>query len=150
MRSTTRSPSSPFALLLGGFLAACTLAPLSTPADGPVAGGRVVTAEQIRESGARTAWQALERQPGLLRTGTAGGGRVTARGSRAVPGTLAAREPLLVLDGARMADMGILRDVPAESVQSIRVLGAIEGTALHGAAGGNGVVEVRTGPPAHH
>lgn len=129
------------ALACAGALAACAVAPAPT---GPQPSkGRLITAEQIQRSGARTAWDVLERQPGLLRMGAG-----YATSYRAVPGGPSSGEPLLLVDGARMTDLGALRQIPAESVQSIEYLSAVNAPTIRGPGSANGVIIVRTAPPA--
>lgn len=131
------------AALCAGTLAACAVAPaLHAPRASM---GRLVTAEQIRQSGAQTAWQVLERRPGLLRIGTTAGGLATASSRRAGPYTGLRGEPLLVVDGVRMTSLEVLRQIPAESVRSIEFLDGVNAPMYSGSA--NGVLVVRTAPP---
>ncbi|HEX2217655.1 MAG TPA: TonB-dependent receptor plug domain-containing protein [Gemmatimonadales bacterium] len=134
-------------LLFATPLTACTLTPAAI--DPQPSGGRAITADQIRQSGARTAWQVLERQPGLLRIGTNLAGQVSASSYRAVPGTAASGAPLLVVDGVETVDLGMLRQIPAERVQSMVFFNGSSAPGYHGPRGANGVLVVRTAPPVH-
>ena len=127
-------------LVTAASLAACTVAPAATRPH--PAGGDLVTAEQIQRSGARTAWQVLERRPGLLRTGTGVGGRTF----RSNPGAPGSGTPLLIVDGVRMVDLDVLRSIPAESIRSIELLNSVDAPTYPGAA--HGVIIVRTAPRA--
>lgn len=109
--------------------------------------GRVITREQIRRSGAVDAWQALRHFATFLeikenRRGD--GGRVYQRGRGSF---LLSSELMLIVDEIQVADFQYLKQIPAETVDYIRVLQGAEGTAQYGTGAGNGVVVVRTGPP---
>jgi outer membrane cobalamin receptor len=109
--------------------------------------GRVITREQIRRSGAVDAWQALRHFATFLeikenRRGD--GGRVYQRGRGSF---LLSSELMLVVDEIQVADFQYLKQIPAETVDYIRVLRGAEGTAQYGTGAGNGVVVVRTAPP---
>lgn len=135
-------------LLCAASLAACTPAPLPAPGEPQPSRGRLVTAEEIRRSGARTAWQVLERQPALLRTGLTAEGRVTARSGRGRAGPPSSGEPMLVVDGAHMTDLDVLRSIPAESIRSMEFLSGVAAPLFRGPGSENGVIVVRTAPPA--
>ena len=109
--------------------------------------GRTITREQISRSGAVDAWQALRHFATFLeikenRRGD--GGRVYQRGRGSF---LLSSELMLVVDEIQVADFQYLKQIPAETVDYIRVLQGAEGTAQYGTGAGNGVVVVRTGPP---
>lgn len=48
--------------------------------------------------------------------------------------------PKVILDGARVSDLRLLRDIPANSVAWIQLFGAIEGTLYEGTNSGGGVI----------
>ncbi|HEV2150359.1 MAG TPA: TonB-dependent receptor plug domain-containing protein [Longimicrobiaceae bacterium] len=131
-------------LLCAGFLASCAVAPARDALQ--PSRGHVISGEEIRRSGARTAWQLLERGGGPLRTGIGGAGQLSASSYRTIHGTASSSEPLLVVDGARMLNLDVLRQIPAETVQSIEFLSGVHSHAYAG--GANGVIVVRTAPPA--
>lgn len=120
-------------LLCACSLAACAVAPAPSPLQ--PSGGHLVTAEEIHRSGARTAWEVLERRPGLLRAGRLGAAPLSPRGG-----------PLLVVDGARMTDLAALRQIPAGSIRSIEVLSGVAAPTL-GPGSADGVIVIRTAPP---
>ena len=106
--------------------------------------GRVITAEAIERSGARNGWEALRSAGTYMRL------REDARGN---PSSLTARGyssielspyPLLLVDGAHMESFEYLRDIPAFSIESIRILDGAEGTRYFGTGAGNGVILVST------
>jgi hypothetical protein len=127
----------------------CATAPVADGPDPNPRDGQILTREGIAETGARDAWDALRLGATLLniqytREGSAP--RVTHRG---VDSFNLNPQVLLVVDGAHMDDLSVLREIRAENVDYIQVLSARVAVVKYGSAGGNGVVVVRTGvPPA--
>jgi outer membrane cobalamin receptor len=106
--------------------------------------GRLITAAAIERSGARNGWEALRSAGSYMSL------REDARGN---PSSLTARGhgsialssfPLLLVDGAHMDSFEYLRDIPAYSIESIRILDGTEGTRYFGTGAGNGVILVST------
>lgn len=126
-------------------LPACATAP---GADGTTPNpreGQILDRDQIERSGARDAWEALQRGGTRLNiqyTREGNPARVTHRG---VDSFELNSQVLLVLDGTHMNSLSSLREVRAENVDYIQVLPARVGVVKYGTAGGNGVVVVRTG-----
>lgn len=109
--------------------------------------GRTITAEQIRKSGAKNAWEALRRGNThlLIRQNTRDDQvRVSHRGRSSL---LLSPEVLVVVDGVQMRDAHYLREIPAETVRYIQILSGREGTVWYGTPAGNGVIVVKTGVP---
>ena len=107
--------------------------------------GKIITAEQIRRSGARNGWEALKRNGTHLsmRENYRGDpSRLNYRGHNSI---LLSSTPVLYVDGAQIAEFGYLRDVPAEIILRIRVFSGVAGTKYFGTGGGNGVILVETG-----
>jgi hypothetical protein len=109
--------------------------------------GQIITRQQITKSGARDGWEALRWGHTHLniqypREGSAE--RVTHRG---VDSFFINAQVLLVVDGAQMANMSTLRDIPAGNIDYIQILPARVGVVKYGTSGGNGVVVVKTGVP---
>ncbi len=117
------------------------------PARPEPGSSRVITREQILRSGAVDAWQALKHFATFLeiKENRRGEGRVYQRGRASF---LLSSELMLVVDEAQVADFQYLRQIPAETIDYIRVLKGPEGTAAYGTGAGNGVVVVRTSPPS--
>ena len=120
---------------------------------GAVDDGRVITAGQIAaRPGIRTAWDAL-RVSGVPLSLTEGrDGRPTRLRSRRGRSSVVLTQsdvPLLIVDGARVGDFRVLRDIDALSIAYIRVRSAVDGTTSQGTGAGGGVIEVHTraGPP---
>lgn len=110
--------SSLAVITLGILLAACAANPGAVRSPAP--SGGVMTAEQIRRTGAQNAWDVLA-QSGLPlrffedRTGTPALSTRRERTSR--PGGA-----LVVVDGVPVRDIGLLRHLPVEALERIRVL----------------------------
>jgi TonB-dependent starch-binding outer membrane protein SusC len=107
---------------------------------------RLITHEQIEKSGATDAFEALRRAGSFLsisdRKNTV---RATQRGRASF---LLSPQILLVVDGVMMADLNTLKTIPAETVDSMRVLTGMEATPVYGTQGSNGVLVVTTRIPA--
>jgi outer membrane cobalamin receptor len=106
----------------------------------------VITAEQIRKSGATDAWDALRRVGTHLSMRESSTGQPARLGNRGQSSLLLSSEPLVVIDGVRMVDFRSLNSVPAEIISSIRILAGYEGTTRFGTGAGNGVIVVETRP----
>lgn len=109
--------------------------------------GKVITEEMIAQTNAATAWDVIE-QSGYYRmvTETSGSGRSGLHSRRGRTSVLltASDVPRLIVDGARVSDLGRLRDIPAVSVAWIELLGGISGAAEEGTNSGAGVIRVVT------
>ncbi len=142
-----RSPHLVLSLAVVGSLAACGTTGAHAPRRGAPE-GKLITAEQIHESGARDAWEALQRAGTHLTLKEGRNGdpvRMTHRGRSSI---VLDDSPLVVVDGVPAGDIQYLRLVPAHHISGIRVLGGVAGTKYHGARAGGGVILIhtRTGP----
>jgi outer membrane cobalamin receptor len=117
-----------------------------TPApDAPLdMGGRLITAEEIRESGAENAWEALARVGTPLSLSESRSGTPRRMGRRGISSVALDDSPLVILDGARLLDLTPLRRLPAYLVQEIRILSGSRAGALYGTGAGNGAVVITT------
>ena len=109
----------------------------------------LISREDIRRTGATNGWDALKSAGTFLSLGEGGsrrGGDVRAT-SRGRTSFLLSPQLLLVVDNTLMMDLAYLKELRAENIAWIRVLGSVEGTMLYGAYGGNGAVVVRTMVP---
>jgi outer membrane cobalamin receptor len=106
--------------------------------------GRVITAEQIRKSGATNAWDALRRVGTHLTMRETSNGQPARLMNRGPSSILLSSDPLVVIDGVRMIDFRTLDQVPAQIISSIRILAGHEGTTRYGTGAGNGVIVVET------
>ncbi|HJP86983.1 MAG TPA: Plug domain-containing protein [Gemmatimonadaceae bacterium] len=132
-----------FALALT-FTSACTSA-LRSPRDNAQAG--VISSEEIARSASTNAWDLLrdrarqyefsEDQYGRPRT-------VRTRRGRSTISVASADVPLIIVDGARITDLGVLRDLSTASIQSVELLSGIGGTVSQGTNAGAGVIYIHT------
>ncbi|MEM7414823.1 MAG: TonB-dependent receptor plug domain-containing protein [Gemmatimonadota bacterium] len=135
------------ALLISSALSGCATAPGADGSTPNPREGQILTREHIARSGARDAWEAIQRGGTRLNiqyTREGSPARVTHRG---VDSFQIDSQVLLVVDGAHMGSLSRLREIRAENVDYIQVLPARVGVVKYGTAGGNGVVVVRTGTP---
>lgn len=107
-------------------------------------GGKLITAEQIQKTNARTAWEALSRTGNHLSLSDTPQGepaRVRYRGTNSL---VLSSTPTIYVDGARIAGFEYLRDIPTELIENIRIFNGLEGTRYYGTGGGNGIIAVQT------
>lgn len=100
--------------------------------------GRVisVTPDQISQMNARNAWEIVQRSaPRLQLSQHTGIRHINNQGTP---------RPLLVVDGMPVDDIRALRDIDANFVKFIRILGDIDGSVQYGSLGSGGVIEVVT------
>ena len=132
--------SVPAALVLT--VGACaSIHPLKS-AEIPV-NGKVITEEMIASSNASTAWDVV-RQSGMYRMiDDASSGRSGVHSHRGRTSILLVSDvPRLIVDGARVSDLGRLHEIPAASIAWIELLGGIAGASEEGTNSGAGVIRV--------
>lgn len=128
-------------VLLGTAPAGC--ASLSPVRGGFADGGRVVTREQIVESGATNAWEAIRRLlPGVSLTEDRHGNPSKLR-RRGASSMLLEDRPAVFLDGVRLSGLDHLIRVPAREISSITLLSGIDGSTRYGTNAGDGVILIR-------
>jgi hypothetical protein len=117
-------------LLLLSF-AACAASPRgSSPTD-----RAILTIEEIRQTDARTAYDAVLRsRPEFLRS----------RGSRSLRAASAADYPLVYLNSTRYGPLESLRSISVEGVEEIRYLSGSDATTRFGTGHVAGVIQVVT------
>jgi len=103
-----------------------------------------LTAQEIKDSGARNAWEALRRLGGVRLQETPDGKPQRIRPTRGAATIVLDDSPIVVLDGARLLDYDVLRALPARQIASIEFLSGIEGTFKHGSGAGGGAIVIRT------
>ena len=107
--------------------------------------GTLITAERIRQSGARTAWEALDYTVTSHHFGSDARGRPTGiTADRGIGSLLLREQPLVFLDQTRLADIQVLHQFPAHEIYSIRVLNGTDGTTYYGTSAVAGVILIRT------
>ena len=108
--------------------------------------GRLITADQIRKTSATNAWEVLKNSASPLSLGERNGEPTSVRSRRGRSSLVISQAdvPILIVDGTRMNDFAMLRQIPAGSIESIRILSGIEGTTYQGTNAGGGVIIVAT------
>ena len=135
---------------LGGFcfLAATLLLPACShvPTRGTgetVSDSRVITAQEINQSGARTAWDALRSAaPVSIRetaSGTPRSMRMRGHSSFHLDDT-----PVIILDGVRVNDLAMLRNIDAAAIAHIELVNGVQGTFRYGTGSGGGAIVITT------
>lgn len=109
-------------------------------------GGQLITAEEIRQSGASTGWDVLRRFGDHLNFSDHERGpvRVTRRGRESIHLN---ESPLLIIDGVRVSSFRVLTSLPARDISSMRILTASEATVRHGMFAASGAIIVETFHP---
>jgi hypothetical protein len=139
MRACTMSVPAAFVLVMN---ACASIHPIES-AQIPV-NGKVITEEMIAKSNAATAWDVVQ-QTGYYRMisdPASGRSGVHSRRGRTSMMLAASDVPRLIVDGARISDLGALREIPARSIAWIELLGGIAGGSEEGTNSGAGVIRV--------
>src|ERR1043166_7233656 len=109
-------------------------------APGP---GRVITADRIAASGAKTAWDALRRTVPTVPLRESGG--LPPRRLRRARGSIALDDQVRVRpDNTRLYDLTLLDQIPAGDILSIEVLSGLDATTAAGANSTSGLIIIRT------
>ena len=106
-------------------------------------GEQLILHDQIVESGAQDAWEAVRRLSHMTTSTTTAGepSRMYRRGRS----SLVIREtPVVVVDGVQATDIQILTQVRADQIAWMRILTGAASTTRYGARGGAGAVIVQT------
>jgi outer membrane receptor protein involved in Fe transport len=106
-------------------------------------GGKLVTAEQIAASGAKTAWDAVRvLVPNLqLRERGDTPTKIQRRGRASI---YLDDQVRLMVDNVRVNDIAVLAQIPAGDVLSIELLSGLDATTFYGGSSTSGVIIVRT------
>lgn len=108
--------------------------------------GKVITGEMIAATNASSAWEVIQLSGYYRMIGDPSSGHfgVHSRRGRTSVLLVGSDIPRLIVDGARVSDLGRLRDIPAGSIAWIELLGGISGAAEEGTNSGGGVIRVIT------
>jgi outer membrane receptor protein involved in Fe transport len=128
------------ALLLGG----CGTHGARDEARPSQLSGQYVTAEDIRASGASSAWEALKYTVRTHRFTDYHGVPTRIQSDRGQGSMVLREDPLVFLDGARLTDITILRMIPANNLHSIQVLTGPDATTYYGTSAVAGVILLET------
>jgi outer membrane cobalamin receptor len=113
------------------------------PAEAPPV-GRIITAEKIRETGAASAWDALKYTVRSHYFADYRGEPQRIFTNRGVGSMVLREEPLIFLDGTRLADIQLLRQLSASVIETIQVLNSADGTTYYGTSAVAGVILIVT------
>jgi TonB-dependent starch-binding outer membrane protein SusC len=144
--ASLRSQRNRLAIWLLGIVAvaACATATGRSGAIKSAPGEVVISADQIRESGATTAWEVIRRTAPHFNL-TDGPSGEPSRMKRRGRSTLYLDDtPAVFLDGVRVSDFRTLAQIPAHTISSITILSGIEGSTRYGTNAGNGVILIHT------
>ncbi len=126
-------------------LAACQPMPRTAAGPAPTFGREIViTAQDIQQMGAQTAWDAVRIRVPSLRYGSDVNGQPATVRIQEQRSVNADETPLLVVDGSRVGDIGYLSGIPAADVARIRILRGEDATPLFGIAAAGGAIVVET------
>lgn len=132
----------PFLLLLSS-LAGCSVIQAGQQSTRAPA-GRVITAAQIERSGATDAWDVLKRSSTSLSLSERGNGEPSRIARRGQSSIILRDVPRVIVDGTEMSDFRHLRQIPANSIATMRILTGIQGTTYYGTNSGSGVIVIHT------
>jgi outer membrane cobalamin receptor len=107
-------------------------------------GQRIITQRAIEQSGARTAWDALQRTVPFYVFREGGRGRPWRIDHRGRSTIARGGQPKVLVDGAELSDFSVLGGMPASDLFEIEVLTGIHGTTYYGTGATNGVIRIRT------
>jgi outer membrane cobalamin receptor len=124
--------------------AACSPAHQQDTARPSPAAGQYVTAEEIRASGATSAWEALKFTVRTHRFTEYRGVPTRIQSGRGQGSIVLREDPLVFLDGARLTDIFVLRMIPANNLYSIQVLTGPDATTYYGTSAVAGVILIET------
>jgi hypothetical protein len=132
-------------LLLGtlGAMATACLPPGTPPSPRPDQ-GLLITAREIDRSGAKTAWEAIRltvRHINLQQTTAGSARRIVRRGQSSI---VLRDEIRVFVDELRIVDVGVLQQIAASDIATIRVLSGLDATTRYGTNSGDGVILIST------
>lgn len=128
------------------FAFGCVHSPAVPTSYDPV-GNQTYSSDQIAQSGTATAWEFLRRNVRKYDYGEDRYGAprsIKTRRGRSSIVTADSDTPLIIIDGARIIDFGVLRDLSTDSIESIELYSGINGTALLGTNAAAGVIYIHT------
>lgn len=107
-------------------------------------GRRIITAETIAHSGARTAWDALRRTVPFFTFRENSDGRPSSIEHRGRSSIVLRDQPMVVLDNVEVTDFTVLGEVAAADLFEIEILSGIDATTYYGTNATKGVIRLRT------
>jgi outer membrane cobalamin receptor len=107
-------------------------------------GRRIITEKAIEHSGARTAWDALQRTIPFFNFNEGNRGRPARVDHRGRSSILLRDQPMILVDGVEMNDFTVLGSMPASDLFEIEVLTGIDATTYYGTNATKGVIRIWT------
>jgi TonB-dependent receptor-like protein len=107
----------------------------------------VISAEEISHLATSNAWELLRKRARQYDFTEDQFGRpveVRVRRGRSTISVASADTPIIIVDGARVIDLGFLRDLSSESIESVELLSGISGTVAQGTNASAGVIYIHT------
>ena len=140
-----RRPISLFVPVTAALLAGCVSPSHRAPEH--TASTQTISAEEIARSGFTNAWDLLRARARSYdfyedRYGRPRG--IKTRHGRSTIVMADSDTPMILVDGARLSDFGVLRDLPTDAISSIELLNGITGTASQGTNAAAGVIYIHT------
>lgn len=145
-RRLSRSLAPVVPLVLITSLVACARATRDERASLPAPGELHITEDQIVESGATTAWDAIKRNAPQIDLSENRSGQPSRMKRRGRSSIYLNDTPLVFIDGVKVLDFRNLDLVPASTIFSILIISGIDGATYYGTNAGNGVILIRTKP----
>jgi TonB-dependent Receptor Plug Domain len=140
LRSFGAVPALVLAAVAGG---GCGGARSSIEQSNAPSGGKLVTAEQIAASGAKTAWDAVRLLVPNLQLRERGDTptKIQRRGRASI---YLDDQVRLMLDNVRVYDIAVLSEIPASDLLSIELLSGLDATTFYGGSSTSGVILIHT------
>lgn len=134
------------ALVAVASLAACGHTTSAARDDVLVApdGRRIITEKAIEHSGARTAWDALQRTVPFFNFNDGTRGRPARVEHRGRSSIVLRDQPMILVDGVELNDFTVLGGIPAADLYEIEVLTGIDATTYYGTNATKGVIRIWT------
>jgi outer membrane cobalamin receptor len=107
-------------------------------------GRRVIVAAAIERTGARTAWEALQRTVPFFTfkdNNRGGAANIEHRGRSSI---MLRDQPMILMDGIELNDFTPLTSMPAADIREIEVLTGIDATTYYGTGASKGVIRIWT------
>lgn len=105
---------------------------------------RIISAETVERSGARTMWEAVKlnvKHAWFTENSRGDPERIRTRGASTVE---LVEDMRILVDGVLITDLLVLNETPARHIAEIRVLSGIDATTYYGTAAGDGVILINT------
>ena len=113
----------------------------------PAARTDVISSAEIARSASTNVWDLLRRRASQYDFSEDRYGhprQITTKRGRSTLILAASDTPLVLVDGARLTDVSVLRDMPTDSIESIELQNGISGTSQQGTNACAGVIYIHT------